>query len=141
MPAGRIAHAQNNSLSDQDLAQRYAPVLYFHPGELFRPRSVDVFLNTARLREQRRFWFDINGRLKVSISDLFDYRANNFFLDTWYGSEGISDSINYSSHRGHYQNVLHLEAGGPPIVTYAHVVRDDNAGNITIQYWFFYYYC
>jgi len=36
--------------------------------------------------------------------------------------------------------VLSPEAGGPPIVAYAHVVRDEDPQHITIQYWLFYYY-
>jgi RsiW-degrading membrane proteinase PrsW (M82 family) len=140
MPSDRTAYAHSNSLSDQDLAQKFAPVLYFHPAELFRPQSVDVFVNTARLREQRRLWFDINILPKVSITDLFDYSEDHYFLDIWYGNEGTSDFMNYESHRAYYQNVLSPEAGGPPIVTYARVVRDESQGHIAIQYWFFYYY-
>jgi RsiW-degrading membrane proteinase PrsW (M82 family) len=36
--------------------------------------------------------------------------------------------------------MLSPEAAGPPIVAYAHVVRDENPAQITIQYWLFYYY-
>ncbi|MGD2159176.1 MAG: hypothetical protein PVG32_20030, partial [Anaerolineales bacterium] len=134
------AYAKYRSLSDQELAQKFAPVLYFHPAEIFRPQPVDVLVNTARLREQRRFWFDINVLPNVSISDLFNYRAENFFLDAWNSSEGSSDSMNYSSHRTYYQNALSPEAGGPPIATYARVVRDEPSGYTSIQYWLFYYY-
>ena len=45
---------------DLELARLYSPVLYFHSAELFRPQSVDVMVNTARLRQIRREWMDIN---------------------------------------------------------------------------------
>jgi hypothetical protein len=35
--------------SDTELARRYAPVLYFHPAEIFRPQSVDVIVERADL--------------------------------------------------------------------------------------------
>jgi RsiW-degrading membrane proteinase PrsW (M82 family) len=115
-------------------------VLYFHPAELFRPQSVDVMVNTARLRQARRNWFDVNVLLHVSISDLFDCDDDSYALDAWYGDEGASDYKNYSAHHTYYQAVLSPEAGGPPIVAYAHIVRDEDPQHITIQYWLFYYY-
>lgn len=127
-------------LDDQELVEMYAPVLYFHPSELFRPQSVDVMVSTSRLREQRRFWFDINLLKKVSISDLFSYHDNRYFLDVWYGSNGASDYKNYTAHRNYYERALRPEIGGPPVVTYAHVVREQKKQAITIQYWLFYYY-
>jgi hypothetical protein len=123
-------------VEDTELARLYAPVLYFHPAELFRPQSVDVMVNTARLRQARRNWFDVNVLLHVSISDLFDCDDD----DAWYGDEGASDYKNYSAHHTYYQAVLSPEAGGPPIVAYAHIVRDEDPQHITIQYWLFYYY-
>ncbi len=135
------ARAQETVSSDDiALAERYAPVLYFHPEELFRPQSVDVLLNTARLREQRSFWFDTNILPELSFSDLFDYDDERYFLDVWYGTEGESDYKNYSIHRIYYQTVLSPEAGGPPILAYARVVRDSSGRPSVIQYWLFYYY-
>lgn len=125
---------------DQELARLYAPVLYFHAAELFRPQSVDVLVNTARLRQTRRNWLDTNILPRVNISDLINYKDAGYNLDAWYGDEGASDYKNYSIHRSYYQSVLSPEVGGPPIVTYAHIVRDENPLHITIQYWFFYYY-
>ncbi|UCC88779.1 MAG: PrsW family intramembrane metalloprotease [Anaerolineales bacterium] len=139
-PRGMVFAQDELSLEDAQLARRYAPVLYFHPAELFRPQSVDVLVNTARLRQARRNWFDVNVLLSVPITDLFDYRDDSYALDAWYGDEGASDYKNYSAHRAYYQTVLSSEAGGPPIVTYAHVVRDEDPQHITIQYWLFYYY-
>ena len=137
----RAAFAQDEPpVEDAELAQMYSPVLYFHRAELFRPQSVDVMVNTARLRQARRNWFDVNVQLRVAIADLFDRRDDSYTLDVWYGDDGVSDHMNYSAHRSYYERVLSPEAGGPPVVTYARVVRDEDPRYITIQYWLFYYY-
>ena len=125
---------------DQVLIDRYAPALYFHPAEVFRPQSVDVLINTARLRQNQRRWFDINVLGELTIADLFGFNADDYALDVWYGDGGASDYKNYSAHRAYYREILSPEAGGPPVVAYAHVVRDEEPDTVTIQYWLFYYY-
>ena len=40
------------SEDDLELARRYAPVLYFHPAEVFFPQPVDVIVQQARLRQR-----------------------------------------------------------------------------------------
>ena len=125
---------------DQELAEKFAPVLYFHKDEIFRPQPIDVILNTARLRQDIKFWFDINVLNEVSTSDLVTYRDASYVLDVWYGSKGASDYKNYSAHRAYYEAFLSPGAGGPPIMVYAHIVRDEMQGKTTIQYWLFYYY-
>jgi len=126
--------------SDRELAQRYAPVLYFHPEEIFRPQPVDVILEQARLRRSRRLWFDTNVLLALDPLDLFHLESDrSHFLDVWYGDEGGSAYTNYSAHRAFYEAALSPAAGGPPITVYANVVRDE-AGRVTIQYWALYFY-
>lgn len=133
-------YAQEGVSSDQELAEKYAPVLYFHAAELFRPQPVEGFIQNARLREQRRFWFDINILSNVSLSDLFDYQEQQYFLDTWYGNKRISEGINYTAQRAIYQRMLGSTLNNTPVVTYAHIVRDEVNHQTSIQYWFFYYY-
>ena len=140
LSAAGFTDVSSNSSSDAELARKFTPVLYFHPAELFRPQAVDGFVSIARLREERRLWFDVNLTSNVSISDLLHYRKDTFFLDSWFGSEGISDSKNYDSHRSLYQDRLSPEAGGSPIIAYVHINRKENPEYITIQYWLFYYY-
>jgi RsiW-degrading membrane proteinase PrsW (M82 family) len=125
---------------DAELARRFAPVLYFHPAELFRPQTVDVMVNTARLRRVRRGWPDVNVLPRVSLAELFNYHDSHYALDVWYGDRGASDYANYTAHRAHYRETLSPQAGGPPIATYAHVVRDEDPEHTTIQYWLFYLY-
>jgi len=138
--SGAFAETGVDSILDETLARKYAPVLYFHPDELFRPQSVEVLVNSARLRAQRRFWFDVNVLLDVTIADFLDYQDRDFFLDAWYGSEGISEYKNYTYHREIYRDKLGPDAGGPPILAYAHVSRNVDSGGLTIQYWLFYYF-
>jgi RsiW-degrading membrane proteinase PrsW (M82 family) len=128
------------SVDDAELARRFSPVLYFHPAEMFRPQTVDVLVGTARLRMQRRGWFDINVLTKVTPTELSAYQDPGYALDVWYGDAGASEFSNYTVHRAHYQATLSPEAAGPSIATYAHVVRDEDPGHITIQYWLFYFY-
>lgn len=125
---------------DRELAELYAPVLYFHPAEIFRPQSVDVMVGTARLRQAQNNWIHRNILEDVSLSDLLQYSDDIYNLDVWLGDEGASDFKNYSAHRSYYQSVLSPDSGGPPIVTYAHIVRDEHPKHVTIQYWLFYYY-
>ncbi len=127
---------------DAELAQMYAPVLYFHPGEVFRPQPVEVMVNSARLRQARRNWFaGVNVLTEVTTADLIDYGDGSYALDAWYGDKGSSGYINYTSHRAYYQAELSPEADANlPVVAYAHIVRDQDGGHITIQYWLFYYY-
>ncbi len=141
LPTAKAVCAQGvPPVTDQELAQTFSPILYFHAAEVFRPQSVDVMLDTARLRQARRNWFDTNVLPDVSIPELLGYRGERYALDAWYGDKGASDYSNYSAHRAYYQAVLSPEAGGPPVVTYAHIVRDEDPRHITIQYWLFYYY-
>jgi protease PrsW len=139
-PAEKAFAQEESMIGDVELAEMYAPVLYFHPDEIFRPQPVDVLVNTARLRRTRPAWFDVNVRSRLGVSDLCDYRDRRYVLDAWYGNAGASDYMNYTAHRRYYEAVLSPQAGGPPIVTYAHVVRDEKHPFVTIQYWLFYYY-
>lgn len=139
-PAETVSCQVEMYRDDRELALRFAPVLYFHPAELFRPQAVDVLVDTARLRQVRRTWLDVNVLPEVSLQDLIRYRSAEYALDAWLGDEGSSDYKNYSAHREYYEHVLSPEAGGPPIVTYVHVVRQEEAEHIVLQYWLFYYY-
>jgi len=126
---------------DLELARRYAPVLYFHPDELFRPQPAEVIVHQARLRQNRRLWFDVNVLLRLDVPDLLDLPTDDhYFLDVWFGDEGSSSGGNYTAQRAYYQALLSPEAGGPPIAIYAHVVRDEDPQHIAIQYWMLYFY-
>lgn len=139
-PETAVINPSRFSDDDLALATLYAPVLYFHTAELFRPQSIDVMVNSSMLRKARESWLNSNLLSKVSISDLINFKDPSYMLDAWLGDAGSSDYKNYSAHRLYYENVLSPQAGGPPIVTYVHIVRDEEPGIITLQYWLFYYY-
>lgn len=122
------------------LVEDYAPVLYFHSEEIFRPQSVDVLLRTARLRQTRGTLPDANILSKVSLNALPSYHDLSYYLDVWLGDNGSSDARNYSALRDYYLRALSPSIGGPPVVTYAHMTSDEDSGQVTIQYWFFYFY-
>lgn len=134
-------HHNASREKDDELARRFAPIFYFHPAEIFRPQSVDVILKQARLRQSRRLWLDTNVLIHPDVLDLFHLETDeSYFLDVWYGDDGSSESSNYSAHQADYEARLSPQAGGPPVVVYAHVVRHENPGYITIQYWALYFY-
>jgi RsiW-degrading membrane proteinase PrsW (M82 family) len=126
---------------DLELARCYAPVFYFHPDEIFRPQPVEVIIEQARLRQSRRLWFDANVLLSLDAPALLGVETDgDHFLDVWYGDSGSSTYTNYSAHQLYYEAVLSPDAGGLPVAVYAHVVRDEVPGTVTIQYWAFYFY-
>ena len=123
-----------------ELAEKYAPVLYFHEEEVFYPQPVEVILGTSRLRENVNNWFDHNILNTVTISDLVTFKDASFFIDVWYGTRGESDYKNFSSHRSYYLENLSPDAGGLPISAYIRVAEDSATQNLVLQYWLFYYY-
>ncbi len=127
-------------VSDLELAEQYAPVLYFHEDEIFRPQPVEVLIENARLRQDRSFWFDLNLLNSVVTTDLVTYKDPTIFLDIWYGSAGQSDYKNYSAHRAYYSEQLSPDAGGPPTTIYAYITQDTQQKKTILQYWLFYYY-
>ena len=125
----------------EELAQRYAPALFFHEDEVFRPQGVAVMIDHARLRikgaEQ-----GVTNQLNADV--LFQNYGAEYFLDLWYGAEGNSSYLNYTAHRDFYELFLRpgtgRQASAYPVTAYAHVATDEVSGRIALQYWLFYYY-
>ena len=135
------AQLTNTYDADLELAQRYVPVLYFHPDEVYHPQPVDVVLGISRLRQSRRMWFDTTILNNSTMQDLFAIPCDETcFLDQWLGDTGSSEYGNFSAHQAIYESILSPHIGGPEQVTYAHIVRNENPEYITIQYWLFYFY-
>jgi RsiW-degrading membrane proteinase PrsW (M82 family) len=131
----------NSYTADQQLAERYVPVLYFHPDEVYRPQPVEVLNGITRLQQNIKLWFDPTILNDFTMQDLSTiYSDSTYFLDQWLGDTGSSEYANYSSHEMIYVSTLSPAAGGLSPLVYAHVVRDENPNFITIQYWFFYFY-
>jgi len=129
------------SAADLELAQRYAPVFYFHPDEIYHPQPVDVVLSLLRMRHKVRMWFDTTIMNSSSLQGLFSVPGDEtYFLDQWFGDTGSSEYGNYSTHKAIYESLFSPHSGGPKPVTYAHVVRNEDPAYITIQYWVYYFY-
>ncbi len=135
------AQPSGNYANDLELARRFVPVLYFHPDEIYTPQPVDVLSGITRMRQSKRLWFDTTILNNVAIRDLsFISTDSTYFLDQWFGDTGSSEYANYLSHQFIYESTLSPNVGGPQSLAYAHVVRNEVPGYITVQYWLFYFY-
>ncbi len=133
--------AADSRTADLELALRYVPVFYFHPDEIYVPQPVEVLDGITRVRQSVRLWFDTTIWNKLLVEDLSSLSSDeNSFLDQWFGDTGSSEYANYTSHQAIYEATLSPAAGGPAPLAYAHVVRNEDPGYITIQYWLFYFY-
>jgi len=96
------AQPTDTNNADLELAQRYVPVLYFHPDEISYPQPVDVVLGISRLRQSRLMWFDTTIQNHSTMQDLFTKPSDEtWFLDQWLGDTGSSEYANYSTHSLH----------------------------------------
>ncbi|MFH1102006.1 MAG: hypothetical protein V1726_08250 [Methanobacteriota archaeon] len=109
------------SAADRDLADQYAPVLYFEGGEECYPVDVSYSVENSYL-------YQVGVEMIVSMSPSLDtlgmYTESGYYLDNQLGSiadNGIIDD---------YQSKMSTLG----YTVYAHV---DSANNV-IQYWFFY---
>ena len=137
----RSAQEAGPSETDLELAERYVPVLYFHPDEIYYPQPADVILGVTRIRQNVRLWFDTTISNSFTLQDLFSIPSDeSYFLDQWFGDTGSSEYGNPAAHKSIYESTISPYAGGLAPTTYAHVVRNENPDFITIQYWLFYFY-
>lgn len=83
----------------QDLAQRYAPILYFHPGEEHFLQDPNTYIQQSTLRQERDFWGDkeLHGLGDVPADELASIGDGNkdadsqIFLD--HQNEELGDGI------------------------------------------------
>jgi protease PrsW len=127
--------------TDLELANRYVPVFYFHPNEVYLPQPVEVIMGVSRIRQSKRLWFDTTLLNSFTMHDLFTYSSDQtYFLDQWFGDTGSSEYANYDTHRMIYESSISPISGGPEPLVYAHVVHSENPEYTTIQYWIYYFY-
>lgn len=137
----RIPSQDRNRDRDYELARLYAPVFYFHPKEIYRPQSVQVILQHARLRQNIQPWLDVTLLNQVDSKTWLELESDpTFYLDVWYEDEDGSKYSNYTAHKAFYESQPSPADGGPPMVVYAHIVRDEDPKHVTIQYWALYFY-
>jgi hypothetical protein len=110
------------SADDQQLAEQYAPILYFTPDEKCYPVNVSYALDTSYL-------YMIGNptpiaQFPISASLLAQYTTDNYYLDNQRGTVAVGDN----GIENDYQSKMSTLG----YTVYAHVVTN------TIQYWFFY---
>jgi hypothetical protein len=109
------------SAADADLAQQYAPILYFEQNEKCYPVNVSYALDNSKL-------YQVGNPTPIltepNASNIAAYTTKDYYLDNQRGTvtdNGITND---------YQNKM----AALGYTVYAHV---DNTNNV-IQYWFFY---
>ncbi|DAC72625.1 MAG TPA: hypothetical protein DSN98_04160 [Thermoplasmata archaeon] len=109
--------------ADQDLAEQYAPILYFTNAEKCYPIDVSYALENSYL-------YEVGNPTPLSTAPtaaiLSNYTSDNFYLDNQRGTVAVGDNGIETD----YQNKMATLG----YKVYAHV---DTASNV-IQYWFFY---
>ncbi|MGH9201205.1 MAG: hypothetical protein ACRD2A_08225, partial [Vicinamibacterales bacterium] len=125
----------NQPISELALATTYAPVLYFHERERYRPQDIRVMLEQARLR-QTISGVEATVLEPITIAELASAPADAY-CDLWYGQDDTSGYLNYTAQGSYYDLNGLLDAY--PVTAYARVVHADD-GRVAIQYWLFYYY-
>jgi hypothetical protein len=111
------------SAADKELAEQYAPILYFVDGEKCYPVNVSYALENSYLYE--------NGNpapllTTLNASAIGAYTTDNYYLDNQRGTVAVGDNG--------IENDYHSKEAALGYTVYAHV---DTAAGV-IQYWFFY---
>jgi hypothetical protein len=114
-----IVSQASAQLSDEQLAQFYAPVLKFNEAELFYPVEAEYHIRNSRLMQEG---IVIDGN--PTASSISSYSDEDYYLDNKLG--GLEEIAN-----DYRQNM----AGLPP-VSYYRVSRSQ--GYTALQYWLFY---
>jgi Vacuolar protein sorting-associated protein 62 len=111
------------SAADKELAEQYAPVLYFAHDEKCYPVDVSYALNNSYL-------FEVGNPTPISTSPtkemLANYTTDAFYLDNQRGTVAVGDD----GIENDYQSKMNTLG----FKVYAHVDTTENV----IQYWFFY---
>jgi hypothetical protein len=114
---------QIGTAADQDLADQYAPILYFVNDEKCYPVNVTYALENSYL-------FEIGNPTPLSTSPTADllssYTSDSYYLDNQRGTVAVGDNG--------IENDYQSKMAALGYKVYAHV---DTSNNI-IQYWFFY---
>lgn len=113
---------------DRTIAERFSPILYFHPDECFFPMDVDSYLDDASLVDRNALspdtpvaGWDHTGEF------LRDHGESDHYLD-------LPTDSGEDQYCSDYEEI----GNAPPAVLYA-IVREEG-GRLIVQYWMFYYY-
>ena len=117
--------------ADTALVERFAPYMYFHQDEPYRPIAVTVPLHHSQLTS-------IANLSLLNAPTFYDLMTLQWNVDSTYinlKGDGREDINNI------YSSVIDPEVRNSNgyMLAYARVQRDDARGKIAIQYWFYYY--
>ncbi|MFW6122111.1 MAG: Vps62-related protein [Petrotogales bacterium] len=109
--------------ADIDIAQQYAPILYFEKDETFFPVDVSYHIENSYL-----YQVGIDQPIDISPTKetLSEYTSDQYYLDNQKGS--VNDNGIINDYRTNMNNL--------GFKVYAHVIS--NEGTTIVQYWFFY---
>jgi len=113
---------------EQQLAEKFAPVLYLHSQETYEPKDVRIMIDQAELWDRATYML---VKEKPTLDDLYTYSGDCFYLDLP-GDPREEDT----TYRDKYNEVK----DNYDTVTYARIVKDEEQRNIVLQYWFFHYF-
>ena len=110
---------------ENELAQKYVPILNFAAGEQFFPTSIEYHLNNAVLK-QKNLSTGESTEIDNSptVEEISHYSSGDYYLDNKLG--GLEEiAANYTQVKDTIGYIV-----------YARVTRDSQ--NLIVQYWFFY---
>ena len=126
-------------ISDLELLVRFAPVMRLHADELYRPHTVDLFINHSALVRKRSVFFRETEDTTISESPTtLTVTSNEGSREVTGGDLYLDLSPDIRSHNasGDFAAWYRTYAGEYEYSVYGRIVEDAEA--TVIQYWFFY---
>ena len=139
LPGAAPAAAQEEPSAEQQLAERYAPVMVLKAqseecdpdGEPYAPAAVDVVLDNPQVVLRQVGPGAPVVSVAPSAQDVSD-AGEGLYLD--FPGDALRPGCLYEQDYRRY-------SAGEPFVVYAHVAGEDHEpGRLALQYWFFWYY-
>lgn len=122
----------------QQLVERYAPIVYLHPREVYAPGPVSQMLENAALRGSDGSQVMDRGAVTPDTFDL--HNGTGYWLDLAPKLQSLQETGQLKGCEGSpaYEDLYGRIARGDENIVYARVVTGPDW--LVIQYWFFYLY-
>ncbi|MGH2610860.1 MAG: hypothetical protein ACRDHF_17400, partial [Tepidiformaceae bacterium] len=128
--------AEEPSAAEQELASKYAPILYMHAqsegcsdGDPFVPAPVEIVLDKPSIALLQTAG-ELGAVTGPTAADLFA-KGDGYYLD--FPGDPRSPGCTY-------EQDFHAFGGGERAVSYAHISGERGQRGLAVQYWFFYYF-
>ncbi|MCB1036003.1 MAG: Vps62-related protein, partial [Acidobacteria bacterium] len=119
---------------EDELLERFAPIVHLHPDDEFRPSSVDFYLPQVRMRYHRDIFLDHQALDYGEVTTANIAHQSYDGVSSGYGTSGADTNW--------FLEALHESRGGqaPAVVPcYGHARKAPGGETgIDLQYWFFY---